>query len=54
VNEGDQIPVDGDVITGDALINEAMLTGESIPVAKQKYDKVIGGTIVQQGNIRIC
>jgi Cu+-exporting ATPase len=53
VNEGDQIPVDGDVITGDALINEAMITGESIPVAKARYDRVIGGTIVQQGNIRI-
>jgi Cu+-exporting ATPase len=53
VNEGDQVPVDGDVISGDALINEAMITGESMPVAKTKYDKVIGGTIVQQGNIRI-
>jgi Cu+-exporting ATPase len=53
VNEGDQVPVDGDVITGDALINEAMITGESMPVAKTKYDKVIGGTIVQQGTIRI-
>lgn len=53
VNEGDQVPVDGDVITGDALVNEAMITGESMPVAKTKYDKVIGGTIVQQGNIRI-
>lgn len=53
VNEGDQVPVDGDVISGDALINEAMITGESMPVAKAKYDKVIGGTIVQQGNIRI-
>jgi Cu+-exporting ATPase len=53
VNEGDQVPVDGDVISGDALLNEAMITGESIPVAKTKYDKVIGGTIVQQGNIRI-
>lgn len=53
VNEGDQVPVDGDVISGDALINEAMITGESMPVAKTKYDKVIGGTIVQQGNIHI-
>jgi Cu+-exporting ATPase len=53
VNEGDQVPVDADVISGDALVNEAMITGESIPVAKTKYDKVIGGTIVQQGNIRI-
>ncbi|MBD1387335.1 cadmium-translocating P-type ATPase [Mucilaginibacter rigui] len=53
VNEGDQVPVDGDIISGNALLNEAMITGESIPVAKTKYDKVIGGTIVQQGNIRI-
>lgn len=53
VNEGDQVPVDGEVITGDALVNEAMITGESIPVAKTKYDKVIGGTILQQGNIRM-
>ncbi|MES2265936.1 MAG: cation-translocating P-type ATPase [Bacteroidota bacterium] len=53
VNEGDLIPVDGEVISGDALINEAMITGESIPVAKTKYDKVIGGTILQQGNIHI-
>ncbi|MEB0262085.1 MULTISPECIES: cation-translocating P-type ATPase [unclassified Mucilaginibacter] len=53
VNEGDQVPVDGEIISGDALINEAMITGESIPVAKTKYDKVIGGTILQQGNIRI-
>ena len=53
VNEGDQVPVDADIISGDALVNEAMITGESIPVAKTKYDKVIGGTIVQQGNIRI-
>jgi Cu+-exporting ATPase len=53
VNEGDQVPVDGDVLSGDALINEAMITGESLPVSKTKYDNVIGGTIVQQGNIRI-
>lgn len=53
VNEGDQVPVDGDVISGEALVNEAMITGESLPVAKNKYDKVIGGTIVQQGSIRV-
>jgi Cu+-exporting ATPase len=53
VNEGDQVPVDGEVLSGDALVNEAMITGESTPVSKTKYDTVIGGTIVQQGNIRI-
>ena len=51
VNQGDKVPVDGEVISGNASLNEAMLTGESMPVEKGKYDKVIGGTIVQHGNI---
>ncbi|WP_259067005.1 heavy metal translocating P-type ATPase [Mucilaginibacter sp. X4EP1] len=53
VNQGDKIPVDGEVLSGSASVDEAMLTGESIPVEKEKYDKVIGGTIVQNGNIRM-
>jgi len=53
VNEGDKIPVDGDVLSGSASVNESMLTGESMPVEKEKYDKVIGGTIVEHGNIRM-
>jgi len=53
VNTGDQVPVDGDILEGSASIDESMLTGESLPVEKQKYDAVIGGTIVQHGNIRI-
>jgi Cu+-exporting ATPase len=53
VNMGDKIPVDGEVLSGSASVDEAMLTGESVPVEKEKYDKVIGGTIVQHGNIRM-
>jgi Cu+-exporting ATPase len=53
VNTGDKIPVDGDILEGNAAVDESMLTGESIPVEKQKYDSVIGGTILQSGNIRI-
>lgn len=53
VNSGDQIPADGIVIAGDALINESMMTGESIPVHKQVEDTVIGGTIVSDGSIRV-
>ena len=53
VNEGDQVPVDGEVLSGEALVNEAMITGESVPASKKKYDSVIGGTILQQGNLKI-
>jgi Cu+-exporting ATPase len=53
VNQGDKIPVDGEVLSGSASVDEAMLTGESLPVEKEKYDKVIGGTIIQHGNIRM-
>ena len=53
VNEGDKIPVDGVVIWGSALIDEAMLTGESIPISKELEDSVIGGTIVKSGSIKM-
>lgn len=53
VNQGDKVPVDGEILSGSASVDEAMLTGESLPVEKEKYDKVIGGTIVQHGNFRM-
>lgn len=53
VNEGEQIPTDGDIIWGSASIDESMLTGESVPLDKVKYDAVIGGTLVQKGSIRM-
>jgi Cu+-exporting ATPase len=53
VNTGDKIPVDGEIYSGDASIDESMLTGESLPVEKTIGSKVIGGTIVLSGNIRM-
>lgn len=53
VNSGDKIPVDGEIIWGEASVNEAMLTGESLPVEKSKYDQAIGGTLIEKGSIHI-
>ncbi len=53
VNTGDNVPVDGEIISGEASINESMLTGESTLCEKNSSDKVIGGTIVLQGNFKM-
>ena len=50
---GDKIPVDGQIETGQTTIDEAMVTGEGIPVAKQVGDQVIGGTLNQSSAISI-
>ena len=52
VNEGDKIVADGIILEGETTVNEALLTGESLPVEKSKGDKVTGGTICLQGNFR--
>ncbi len=45
VRPGEKIPVDGEVITGASTVDEAMVTGESLPVKKQPGDEVIGATL---------
>lgn len=53
VNEGDQVPIDGRIATGEAAIDESMITGESLPVHKSTDQMVIGGTLVQDGHFRM-
>ncbi|RGD91619.1 heavy metal translocating P-type ATPase [Acinetobacter sp. SWAC57] len=53
IASGDQIPLDGVVVEGKTYVDEAMMTGEPVPVKKQVHDTVIGGTVNQQGSIRI-
>jgi len=51
VKPGEKVPVDGVVTEGASAVNESMLTGEPIPVAKKPGDEVIGGTINTTGSI---
>lgn len=53
VNTGDKIPMDGTIYWGSGHANEAMITGESAPVSKNEKDKVIGGTILEDGSIKV-
>lgn len=53
VKPGEKIPVDGDIIEGESSVNESMLTGESIPVAKKTKDSVIGGSVNGEGSITV-
>jgi Cu2+-exporting ATPase len=53
IKPGEKIPADGMVIEGNTSINESMLTGESKPVLKQEGDKVIGGSINEEGSLTI-
>ncbi len=52
VRPGENLPVDGVVIEGASSVNEAMLTGESLPVAKQPGEKVFAATMNQQGMLK--
>ena len=53
VNSGDKIPTDGVIVSGSAYIDESMITGESIPINKNREADVIGGTIITDGNVKI-
>ncbi|BCX09724.1 MAG: copper-translocating P-type ATPase [Fischerella sp.] len=52
VRPGEKIPVDGEIIDGSSTIDEAMVTGESVPVKKHPGDEVIGATINKTGSFK--
>ncbi len=53
VRPGERVPVDGTIVRGESAIDESMLTGESLPVAKKTGDRVIGGTVNRTGAFRL-
>lgn len=52
INTGEQVPADCKVLWGDVLVNEAILTGESLPVARGKKDPLIGGSVLESGSAK--
>ena len=52
VRPGEKVPVDGRVVSGGSAVDESMITGESIPVAKREGDEVIGATMNTSGSFR--
>lgn len=53
IGAGETILIDGHIIKGEALVNQISMTGEATPTYKGRGDRVLSGTIVQEGNIRV-
>ncbi len=53
IKPGEKVPADGLIKEGNSYLNESMLTGESTPVEKNKDDKVIGGSVNQDGSLKV-
>lgn len=53
IKPGEKVPADGVVLEGQSFVNESMLTGESVPVKKEREAKVIGGSINGDGSLRV-
>lgn len=52
IKSGEQVPADCKILWGDAFVNEAIVTGESVPVEKHRKDALIGGSILADGTVK--
>jgi len=52
IKTGEQVPMDCKILWGDVHVNEAIVTGESLPLHKHAKDKLIGGSIIQDGTVK--
>ncbi|MCU4925577.1 cation-translocating P-type ATPase [Halobacteria archaeon AArc-dxtr1] len=54
VRTGERVPIDGTVVEGEAAVDEAVVTGESLPVGKAETDAVVGGSMVVDGALTVA
>lgn len=52
IKTGEQVPADCKILSGEAEVSEALLTGESLPILKKQGDIIVGGSIVSNGNLK--
>jgi P-type Cu+ transporter len=52
IKSGEQVPADCKILSGDATVNESIITGESLPITKKGKDKLIGGSLIVDGIIK--
>jgi P-type Cu+ transporter len=52
IKSGEQVPIDCKILWGDVHVNEAIITGESVPVHKKGKDKLIGGSVISDGTVK--
>lgn len=52
IKSGEQVPIDCKILWGEAQVNEAIITGESVPVLKKAKDRLIGGSLISDGTVK--
>ncbi|HPH85089.1 MAG TPA: cation-translocating P-type ATPase [Ferruginibacter sp.] len=52
IRNGEQVPLDCKILWGECMVNEAIITGESLPLSKQKKDLLIGGSVLESGLVK--